>query len=86
MGRTSAPRRRVALLSTATRRWSRRGRDVLLGKQDLRNFATAPQGFSVFCLLLISNGMDYHSARVDAVGLDVRVVSGANIPWSRIAF
>ncbi len=35
MGRTSAPRRHVAVLSTATRRWSRRGREVLLGKQDV---------------------------------------------------
>ena len=42
MGHTSAPRRRVAVLSTATRRWSRRGREVLLGKQDLPNSATAP--------------------------------------------
>ena len=42
MGRTSAPRRRVAVLSTATRRWSRRGREVLLGKQDLPKSATAP--------------------------------------------
>ena len=41
MGRTSAPRRRVAVLSTATRRWSRRGREVLLGKQDLPKSATA---------------------------------------------
>ena len=42
MGRTSAPRRRVAVLSTAIRRWSRRGREVLLGKQDLPKSATAP--------------------------------------------
>ena len=42
MGRTSAPRRRVAVLSTATRRWSRRGREVLLGKQDLPKSATSP--------------------------------------------
>ena len=42
MGRTSAPRRRVAVFSTATRRWSRRGREVLLGKQDLPKAATAP--------------------------------------------
>ena len=42
MGRTSAPRRRVAVSSTATRRWSRRGREVLLGKQDLQKSATAP--------------------------------------------
>ncbi len=42
MGRTSAPRRRVAVLSTSTRRWSRRGREVLLGKQDLPKSATAP--------------------------------------------
>ena len=34
--RTSAPRRRIAVLSTATRRWSRRGREVLLGDQDLQ--------------------------------------------------
>ena len=43
MGRTSAPRRRVAVLSTDTRRWSRRGREVLLGKQDLPKSATAPK-------------------------------------------
>ena len=42
MGRTSAPRRRVAVLSTSTRRWSRRSREVLLGKQDLPTTATAP--------------------------------------------
>jgi hypothetical protein len=42
MGRTSAPRRRVAVRSTPTRRWSRRGREVLLGKQDLPKSATAP--------------------------------------------
>ena len=42
MGRTSAPRRRVAVLSTATGRWSRRGREVLLGKQDLPKSVTAP--------------------------------------------
>ena len=42
MGRTSVPRRRVAVLSTSTRRWSRRGREVLLGKQDLPKSATAP--------------------------------------------
>ncbi len=42
MGRTSAARSRVVVLSTATRRWSRRGREVLLGKQDLPKFATAP--------------------------------------------
>jgi hypothetical protein len=42
MGRTSAPRRRVAVLSTGIRRWSRRGREVLLGKQDLPKSATAP--------------------------------------------
>ena len=41
MGRTSAPRRRVAVLSTATRRWSPRGREVLLGKQDLQKSETA---------------------------------------------
>ena len=41
MGRTSAPRRRLAVLSTATRRWSRRGREVLLGKQDLPKSTTA---------------------------------------------
>ncbi len=41
MGRTSAPRRRLAVLSTATRRWSPRGREVLLSKQDLPNSATA---------------------------------------------
>ncbi len=41
MGRTSALRRRVAVLSTATRRWSRRGREVLLGKLDLPKSATA---------------------------------------------
>gem|GEM_PF-3079575 len=44
MGRTSAPRRRVAVLSNATRRWSRRGREVLLGKQDLPKSATPPLG------------------------------------------
>ena len=43
MGRTSAPRRRVTLLSTTTRRCSRRGREVLLGKQDLRRSGTAPE-------------------------------------------
>ena len=32
----------MAVLSTATRRWSRRGREVLLGKQDLPKSATAP--------------------------------------------
>ena len=42
MGRTSAPRRLVAVLSTVTRRWSRRGREVLLGKQDLPKSAIAP--------------------------------------------
>jgi len=42
MRRTSAPRRCVAVLSTVTRRWSRRGREVLLGKQDLQKSATAP--------------------------------------------
>ena len=42
MGRTSAPRRGVAVLSTAIRRWSRRGREVLLGKQDLPKSATDP--------------------------------------------
>ncbi len=42
MGRTSVPRRRMAVLATATRRWSRRGREVLLGKQDLVKSATAP--------------------------------------------
>ena len=47
MGRTSAPRRRVAVLSTATRRWSRRGREVLLGKQDLLKSATTPPGKTV---------------------------------------
>ena len=34
--------RTVAVLSTATRRWSRHGREVLLGKQDLPKSATAP--------------------------------------------
>ena len=42
MGRTSAPRRHVAALSTANRRWSRQGREVLLGKQDLPKSAPAP--------------------------------------------
>ncbi len=42
MSRTSAPRRRVAVLWTSTRRWSRRGREVLLGKQDLPKSAIAP--------------------------------------------
>ena len=42
MGRTSAPRRRVALLYAASGRWSRRGREVLLAKQDLPKSATAP--------------------------------------------
>ena len=42
MGRTSVPRRRAAVLSTPTRRWSRRGREVLLGKQDLPKSPTAP--------------------------------------------
>ena len=41
MGRTSAPRRRVAVVSILTRRWSRRGREVLLGKQDLLKSTTA---------------------------------------------
>ena len=41
MGGTSAPRRRMAVLSTSNRRWSRRGREVLLGKQDLPKSATA---------------------------------------------
>ena len=42
MRRTSTPRRLMAVLSTATRRWSRRGREVLLGKQDLPKSTTAP--------------------------------------------
>jgi hypothetical protein len=42
IGRTSTPRRRVAVYSTATCRWSRRGREVLLGKQDLPKSPTAP--------------------------------------------
>ena len=41
MGRPSAPRRLVAVLSTATGRWSRRSREVLLGKQDLPKSTTA---------------------------------------------
>ena len=41
MGRTSAPRRRVALLSISFGRRSRRGREVLLGKQDLPKSGTA---------------------------------------------
>ena len=43
MGRISAPRRRMAVLSTATRRWSRRGREVLRGKQDLPKSAAPGQ-------------------------------------------
>jgi hypothetical protein len=46
MGRTSVPRRRVVVLSTPTRRRSRRGREVLLGKQDLPNSAAAPDADS----------------------------------------
>ena len=42
LGRMSALRRRVALLSASSGRWSRRGREVLLGKQDLLKSATAP--------------------------------------------
>gem|GEM_PF-5355049 len=38
MVRTPAARRRVDVLSSATRRW----REVLLGKQDLPKSATAP--------------------------------------------
>ena len=49
MGRTSAPRRRVDVLSTVTRRWSRRGREVLLGKQDLPESATAPAAAGLHC-------------------------------------
>ena len=41
MGHASAPRRRVAVLSTAPCRWSRRSREVLLGKQDLPKSVTA---------------------------------------------
>ena len=37
MGRMSAPRRRIALFRISSGRRSRRGREVLLGKQDLRN-------------------------------------------------
>ncbi len=49
MGRTSAPRRLVAVLSTVTRRWSRRGREVLLGKQDLPKSAIAPAAAGLRC-------------------------------------
>ncbi len=47
MGRISDPRRRVALLSISSGRRSRRGREVLLGKQDLPKSATAPNGYPV---------------------------------------
>ncbi len=40
MGRTSAPRRRLVVNSTVIRGWSRLGREVLLGKQDLPKSVT----------------------------------------------
>ncbi len=39
-------------LATQSGRWSRRGREVLLGKQDLPNSAKAPAAGLLACLLV----------------------------------
>jgi hypothetical protein len=78
MGRTPAPRRRVALLSISSGRRSRRSREVLFGKQDLPKSATASDLYE----RLEVCGMNVATV-IESLGKCTPSISYLGIPFSR---